>query len=153
MKHTTINNIVEIEKIINKCDVCYVGLVDLEGNPYVIPMNFAYQNNELYLHSSPVGNKIDFINNNNNISVIFSADHKLRHQDPNVACSYGMKYRSVQLFGNINYVDNLLEKKSILNFIMQKYTQKDFEYSEPALKNVKVMKVKTTKILGRIYGY
>lgn len=30
-----------IEATIKKCDICYVGLADTDGTPYVLPMNLA----------------------------------------------------------------------------------------------------------------
>ncbi|MDD5619779.1 MAG: pyridoxamine 5'-phosphate oxidase family protein, partial [Proteiniphilum sp.] len=29
-----------IEQVIRSCSLCYVGMADSEGNPYVLPMNF-----------------------------------------------------------------------------------------------------------------
>ena len=43
-----------IEAVIQKCDVCFVGMVDSDGFPYVIPMNFGYQDGVIYLHSAPM---------------------------------------------------------------------------------------------------
>ena len=42
MKTVNISDRKELENIINKCAYCTVGLVDAKGEPYVIPMNFAY---------------------------------------------------------------------------------------------------------------
>ena len=44
MKTIAITELTEIEAIIRKCPYCTVGITDLEGNPYVVPMNFAYRN-------------------------------------------------------------------------------------------------------------
>ena len=30
-----------IEETIKKCDICYVGLADTDGTPYVLPMNLV----------------------------------------------------------------------------------------------------------------
>ena len=43
MKTVIIENKEQVEEIISRCDICFVGITDLEGNPYVIPMNFGYQ--------------------------------------------------------------------------------------------------------------
>ena len=53
MKTITITNLQEIEKIIHKCPYCTVGIIDLKGEPYVVPMNFAYKDGTIYLHSGP----------------------------------------------------------------------------------------------------
>ena len=55
MKTIAITDPAEIEAIIRKCPYCTVGITDSEGNPYVIPMNFAYRDGIIYLHSGPDG--------------------------------------------------------------------------------------------------
>ena len=57
MKTFIIEDKQRIESIILHCDVCFVGIVDMEGNPYVVPMNFGYEDGIIYLHSGPEGTK------------------------------------------------------------------------------------------------
>ena len=49
MKTVIIEDKQRIESIILHCDACFVGITDLEGNPYVVPMNFGYENGIIYL--------------------------------------------------------------------------------------------------------
>ena len=52
-----------IQKILKEADVCRIALAD--GNkPDMIPMNFGYKNNTLYLHSATEGLKIDILRKN-----------------------------------------------------------------------------------------
>ena len=68
MKTVIIENKEQVEEIISRCDICFVGITDLEGNPYVIPMNFGYQDGVIYLHSGPTGSSIDMLARNNRSS-------------------------------------------------------------------------------------
>ena len=61
MKTIVIEDKQRIESIILQADACFVGITDLEGNPYVVPMNFGYENDTLYLHSGPEGGKIEML--------------------------------------------------------------------------------------------
>lgn len=61
MKTITITDRSQIEDIIRKCPYCTVGIIDGEGNPYVIPMNFAWENDTIYLHSGPEGSKVEMV--------------------------------------------------------------------------------------------
>lgn len=153
MKNKTIVNETEIDAVINSCDVCNLGMVDSFNNPYVIPMNFGYQQGVIYLHSGPKGKKIDILEQNNNVCITFSTDHKLRWQSEGVACSYSMKYRSVVAYGKVLFVESPEEKISALNNIMKNYTGRSFKYSDPAVRDVKVFKVEIESIEGRTYGY
>ncbi len=67
MKTIVIEDKQRIESIILQADACFVGITDLEGNPYVVPMNFGYENDTLYLHSGPEGGKIEMLQRNNNV--------------------------------------------------------------------------------------
>jgi len=153
MKNRVIGLKEEVERIISKCDVCYIAMVDSENIPYVIPMNFGYKDDCIYLHSSQTGKKIDILEKNNNVCVTFSTDHLLRWQSENVACSYSMKYRSALAFGKVEFIEDFDQKIDALNVIMKQYTQKEFSYSDPAVKDVKVFKVVVERLEGRAYGY
>ena len=143
----------EIEDIINKCDTCHVSMVDKDNMPYVLPMNFGYREEVIYLHSAPQGKKIDIIKNNPNVCIAFSADHHLRWQHEKVACSYSMKYRSVLAQGKIEFITDIDKKIEALNIIMGNYTDKKFSYNDPAVREVSVYKVKADIMEGRAYGY
>lgn len=143
----------DIDEIIAKCNVCYVGMVDEAGFPYVIPFNFGYRDGILYLHSSKKGLKIDILKKKPQICAVFSADHLLHAQSEQVACSYSMHYRSVQLFGEVEFVDEREEKIEILNLIMANYTDHAFSYSEPSLREVCTFKVEVKRFSGKVFGY
>lgn len=53
-----------IEATIKKCDICYVGLADTDGTPYVLPMNFGYRDGVIYLHSAQEGRSISILERN-----------------------------------------------------------------------------------------
>ena len=43
MKTLTHTEKEQIEQIIRMCKVCFVGMADTDGTPYVLPMNFGYR--------------------------------------------------------------------------------------------------------------
>ncbi len=142
-----------IKKIIDKCEACFIGMVDQKGKPYVLPFNFGFEDGVIYLHSAMAGKKIAILKNNPNVCICFSTDHLLFHRHEPVACSYGMKYRSVLAYGNIEFIDDYDEKVRILNIIMRKYAGRDFEYNAPAVNNVCVYRVLPDVIEGKESGY
>jgi uncharacterized protein len=150
MPNTLYSDFENAKLVIDKCDVCYVGMVDKDNLPYVLPFNFGFDNETIYLHSAQTGKKMDILQANPQVCVAFSTDHKIFHRHDNVACSYGMRYRSVLAFGKIVFIDNYDEKEAVLNIIMRKYTGKDFSYNAPAINNVAVYKVVIDKIETKI---
>ncbi len=153
MATNMISNPDKIREIIDKCDTCYVGMVDAVGKPYVLPFNFGYENGSIYLHMAPQGKKTDVLRNNPNVCVAFSTDHELFNRHEQVACSYGMKYRSVLAHGQAEFIDDYDEKVRIMNVTMQKYTGKDFSYNAPAINNVCICHIHIKKIEGKLSGY
>ncbi len=141
-----------IEAIIHKCDICFVGVVDESNKPYVLPMNFGFKDNVIYLHSAPTGRIIDILNNNNNICVTFSTDHEMVFQHPEVACSYRMKSKSVIATGQVSFVEDLEQKREALNILMANYSDMAFKYNDPAVKNVKIWKVPVDQISCKEFG-
>lgn len=142
-----------IQKIIDTCEACYVGMIDQDHKPYVLPFNFGFEEGIIYLHSAIMGKKIDILRNNPNVCISFSTDHQLFHRHEPVACSYGMKYRSVLAYGEIAFIDDYDEKVRILNIIMRKYAGREFEYNPPAVNNVCIYKLEPSKIEGKESGY
>ncbi len=142
------------EEIIKSCEVCFVGMVDEQGMPYTLPFNFGYADGVLYLHSGPVGQKLNILRNNPNVCVVMSTAHQMYHQSDQVACSYGMKYKSVMMRGKVEFVEDLEDKVLALSKVMKQYTQReDYRYSEPSLKNVTVMRIVPTQTDCKYFGY
>ncbi|NTW32090.1 MAG: pyridoxamine 5'-phosphate oxidase family protein, partial [Bacteroidetes bacterium] len=126
---------------------------DNDNMPYVVPFNFGYKDNYIYLHSAKEGKKLSILKNNGNVCIAFSTDHKLAFQSENVACSYGMKFRSVLAYGKVEFIEDFNEKIKIMNIIMNHYTSHEFTYSEPAVKNVETFRIAITEMTGKEYGY
>ena len=153
MKNRPITTRADQEKIIRKCVFCNIAMVDPEGKPYVIPMNFGFDGEYIYLHGSSTGKKVDILKNNPDVCLSFSTDHELRYVNEEVACSWSMRYRSVLVYGKAEFIDDPDEKIRCLNLVMAHYTDRKFEYSTPAVREVMVFRVKIEKIEGRVYGY
>jgi uncharacterized protein len=153
MKSKAIDKKEEVIDIIKKCQVCHVAMVDPEGKPYIVPMNFGFEGGVIYLHSSRVGKKIGILKNNPQVCIEFSTDYLLRYQNENVACSWSMKYRSVLAHGKVTFIDDELEKVHHLNIIMKNYTPKEFKFNPPSLREVCCWKVDVENFEGRVFGY
>ena len=153
MKSKVIDKQEEITSIINKCQVCHVAMVDQQGKPYLVPMNFGFEEGVIYLHSSRSGKKIEILKNNPEVCIEFSTDYFLRYQSEDVACSWSMKYRSVLAYGRVTLIEDETEKVNHLNMIMRNYTPKDFKYNPPSIREVCCWKIVVEKFEGRIYGY
>lgn len=152
MKTITITNLQEIEKIIHKCPYCTVGIIDLKGEPYVVPMNFAYKDGTIYLHSGPEGSKVEMVTLHPQVCITFCEGHELVYMHKQIACSYSMKSRSVICRGKVKFIEEMTEKRRILDTIMKQYTENECGYSEPAVRNVKIWEVKVEHMTCKSFG-
>lgn len=141
-----------IEDVISQCDICFAAVVDENGLPYNVPMNFGYTEGIFYLHSAPEGRIVRALEKNNHICLTFNVGQDLAFQHPKVACSYRMKAKSVVAEGKVTFVEDLDDKRLALNYIMKQYSDKDFEYSDPAVKNVKIWRINVDKIVCKEFG-
>ncbi len=141
-----------IESIINQCDICFLGITEADGSPYVIPMNFGYANSEIILHSGPHGKHLSLLELNNRVCITFCSDRKLLYQHPDVACSYSMNSKSVLCKGAVTFIEDISEKEAAMNLLMKNYTDREFKYSTPALMNVKIWRVTVDEMTAKAFG-
>jgi nitroimidazol reductase NimA-like FMN-containing flavoprotein (pyridoxamine 5'-phosphate oxidase superfamily) len=153
MKNKAISSVKELEAIIKRCQFCNISMVDPDGKPYVIPMNYGYHENVFYFHGSRQGKKVDALRENPDVCISLSTDHELRYVNEEVACSWSMRYRSVIAYGKAEFIEDPEEKIKCLNIIMANYSNLEFQYSEPAVRDVMVFRVRVVKMDGRSYGY
>ena len=57
---------VEIAKILNNAQVGRLGL-SMNEQPYVVPVNFAFDHERIYFHCADTGMKLDFLRNNTHV--------------------------------------------------------------------------------------
>ncbi|HHU97169.1 MAG: pyridoxamine 5'-phosphate oxidase family protein [Bacteroidota bacterium] len=148
----TIKEREHVERVIRECTLCNVGMVDEEGVPYVIPMNFGYEEGVIYLHSAQEGRSITILEKNPLVCITFSTFTALSWQHEEVACSYRLQGESVICYGRVLFEEDHEEKVQALNRIMYHYTGREFSYSDPAVKNVKVWKVVIEEASVREFG-
>ena len=122
-----------------------------QDEPYMIPMNFGYQDNYIYLHSAKEGRKLDILRNNNKVCIEFDADVELVQSQK--ACNTEMKYKSVLAFGKAVTLKDIVEKKKALDIIMHHYYNHDslsvFHYPEDTLEKVIIIKVRVKEMTGK----
>lgn len=137
----------ELSDILNKAVYGHLGLCNGD-KPYIIPMNFVYLNNYIYLHSANDGYKFDLLKLNN--SVCFSAEtgvELVRGENP---CNSGMRYKSVIIEGEGFIVEDKLEKIEALNLYGCKYSDiNNFLFPEAALASVTLIRIVIGKISGK----
>ena len=135
----------EILKIISKCDICRLAMVD-KGKPYMIPLNFGYAMDKdtltLVFHSAKVGRKVDALHLNPEVCFEMDCEHALI--EGAFACDYSFAFSSVLGFGNVEFIYPYEEKRNALQLLMKHQTGQDaFHFSPQQIDNVTLMKIIT----------
>lgn len=141
----------EINEVIRACKTCFVGM-SLHDAPYVLPMNFALEDDTIILHSAQEGRMWETMKQNPQVCINWTLGEELAWQDVRVGCSYRVKSKSVVVEGSIEFIDDYDEKYRLLGKIMGQYSDREFKFGKPAVVNVGLMKVHINKITGKIFG-
>jgi len=149
-KEQEITNRSEIDGIIRESKICRLALCDGD-KPYIVPVNFGYKNNSLYIHSAPEGKKIDIIKKNPNICFEFDLLHEIVEADK--ACNWSIRYKSVIGYGLAYLVENNEDKIDALKILMNQYSEKPFTFSENSVKKTAIIKIFINNLYGKKSGY
>ena len=132
----------QIRYILDKAKVLHLGLA-VEGEPYVVPMNYGYTMEAgklvLYLHSAVRGKKLDMMRANP--KVFFELDCDLEPFEGEKPCQYGLVYSSVMGCGTAQIVEDVEEKIKAMSILMKTQTEKEFEFNERLVSIVAVIRI------------
>lgn len=114
----------KIVEFLNQEHVGRVCSIDKDGFPQIIPMNFVFLNDAIYMHSYTRGEKIENIKTNDKVG--FEVDRELEFlpsyfTHPTDASQADTLYISVVIKGNGVIVSDKKEKTLALNGLMEKY--------------------------------
>jgi len=133
-----------------------ISSIDENGFPQIIPMNFVFINDAVYMHSHIRGEKLDNIKRNQKVG--FEVDKSLEFlpsyfSDPTDASLADTLYISVVMKGNASIVLDKEEKTIALNGLMEKYQPEGgYEPIKPdmdVLKGVEVIKIVPESLRGK----
>ena len=130
----------KIKEFLDQQHVGRISSIDTHGFPQIIPMNFVFLNDSIYMHSHTKGEKLDNVTQNNKVG--FEVDRELEFlpsyfEDPHNASLADTLYISVVIKGTASFVTDRKEKTLALNGLMGKY-QPEGQY-DPLVPDMKVL--------------
>ena len=146
----------KIKEFLEDEHVGRVSSIDTNGFPQIIPMNFVFRNDAVYMHSHVKGEKLDNISRNNKVG--FEADRELEFlpsyfEDPHNASLADTLYISIVIKGIASFVSDREEKTLALNGLMEKYQPEGnydpLESTMRVLDAVSVIKIVPTSLHGK----
>jgi len=146
----------KIKEFLNQEHTGHISSIDKNGYPQIIPMNFVYLDDAIYMHSHTKGEKLENIRNNQKVG--FEVDRELEFlpsyfEDPKDASLADTLYISVVIKGIGQIIDDRSEKTRALNGLIKKYQPEGgYEPIRPdmqVLDEVAIIKVTPETIRGK----
>ena len=146
----------KIKEFLNQEHTGHISSIDKNGYPQIIPMNFVYLDDAIYMHSHTKGEKLENIRQNQKVG--FEVDRELEFlpsyfEDPKDASLADTLYISVVIKGIGQIIDDRSEKTRALNGLIKKYQPEGgYEPIRPdmqVLDEVAIIKVTPESIRGK----
>ena len=146
-KDKEITNQSDIESILQKAEVCRLGLLD--GNvPYIVPVHYGYKKGQIYIHAAKEGKKIDLIKKNPKVCFEVELDHNIRNTD--IPCNWSTTYKSIIGYGKASILTDIEEKKLALGILIDHYAPGTiYNFSRRKVDAVAVIKITIDSMTGK----
>jgi nitroimidazol reductase NimA-like FMN-containing flavoprotein (pyridoxamine 5'-phosphate oxidase superfamily) len=138
----------ELHRILDEALVLHLGMVD-DGRPYVVPLNFAREGNELWLHCASEGRKLECLRRQP--SVCIEVERLIQITSGPTACGkWTSHFESVIGFGTATVLSDDEHKLHAMQTIMGKYSGKqDWEFSPETLAKIVIVRVSLESLTGK----
>jgi uncharacterized protein len=122
----------------------------VDDKPYIVPVNYAFTGEKIFIHSKTKGRKLDNIKKNENVCFEVSEPHKLaKNKKP---CDFGVRFSSVLVYGKAEIVEDPAMKAKAVLAIIEKYAGGMVvdEVTPAQLNGIAVIAVTIEELTGKI---
>jgi nitroimidazol reductase NimA-like FMN-containing flavoprotein (pyridoxamine 5'-phosphate oxidase superfamily) len=136
----------ETVSIIEKGEYGILSTVSSSNEPYGVPLNYCFINDNIYFHCALEGKKLDNIANNSKVSFCVVGETKIQPEN------FSTEFESCIVQGTaIEVIDE--EKHMALKGLIQKYSQQfefeGLEYIKKVQEKTKVLKIVSKSFSGK----
>lgn len=132
-----------IEAILKEAVWCQLAMTDGDL-PYIVPLNYGYHENALYIHCAPEGMKLDLIRKNPKVAFNVTLDAKY------LEGKLTMRYRSVNGTGIASIIEDEEGKRKALNHLTAHFGAEPHNHNAQSLKTIVMIKVEIVSTTGKI---
>lgn len=137
----------DIDAVIRKALVCRLAMAK-DNIPYIIPLSFGYDGENIYIHTAKEGKKVDIFLENPDVCFEFENEVELIRSERS-ACQWSFSFQSIIGHGKIREIVTLLEKKKALGEIMNQYSSKKWNFIDSAVQSVRVWRIEIISLTGK----
>jgi len=124
----------EMELLLERMSVGRLA-VTIEDGPYVIAVNYLFYEGSIYFHSGLSGRKMEALQADSR--VCFLVDEVGPQVLWDQGCGTSQVYKSVICFGKAEFIESPLEKRRMLERMVQKYVPSSYPLPPMTDQNVK----------------
>lgn len=138
-----------IEEILSSSEICRLGFMD-NNRPYILPFNYGYQDNCIYIHCANEGKKIDLIKQNNHVCIEVEQTAVIERYEK--ACKWTTTYRSLVGYGFVEIITDYERKRQALDIIMRHNganSNHDLNYEPNKINAMSILKVEISEMTGK----
>jgi len=133
-------------KLFLECEYGFLSTVDIDGQPYGIPLNYVYKDNSIYFHCALEGHKLENITVNKKVSFCVVGETKV------VPDQFTTKYESAVVFGSVSEVYGDEKRDALVSFL-EKYSPGYLEEGEKVIdksgEKTRVLKIDIDYMTGK----
>jgi nitroimidazol reductase NimA-like FMN-containing flavoprotein (pyridoxamine 5'-phosphate oxidase superfamily) len=137
----------EMEQILREEVLGYLGL-SADGQPYVVPLNYAYQAGKILFHCALEGQKLDAIRRNPRVCFTVSRQTgAVRDHAGGPPCH--LDSQSVICYGRARVLDELAERERALNAFNRRYHPDVPDLARQRVEKCATVEIVITEMTGR----
>ncbi len=140
----------DIDAVLEAGNVLYLSLAE-GGQPFVVPVFYAYDGQALFFHSARAGTKIKMLKQNPSVCFCVTLDHGIIEAES--PCDFEASHRTVIGFGQAAFVEDETAKRDALQRIVGRFTARKFQYPAANLKTTAVVRIDIASMTGKRHGF
>jgi len=142
-----------LNDLLSRVQTGSLATLNADGTPYNTPVHYVYINEGIYAHGLPKGQKIDNIIRNSKVGFTAYDMQELLLDAKGKPCDTNTRYESAIATGSASLVQDLEEKKMVLQKIVEKYTPHltDIPLPENMIRGTAVIRISITELTGKYY--
>jgi nitroimidazol reductase NimA-like FMN-containing flavoprotein (pyridoxamine 5'-phosphate oxidase superfamily) len=145
-KDREITDRAELRRILDEARVCRLAMVDGD-RPYLVPLSFALDGDDLVLHSARSGRKLDALRRNP--AVCFEVEEGVEILPGPTGCKTSMAFRTVIGFGEAELVHDRAERARLLALFGPRYGAPDGPVPESEVERTCVLRIRVRELTGK----
>jgi nitroimidazol reductase NimA-like FMN-containing flavoprotein (pyridoxamine 5'-phosphate oxidase superfamily) len=136
----------ELRRILHEARVCRLAMSD-GARPYLVPLTFAIDGDDLVLHSARGGRKLDILRRNP--AVCFEIEEGVAVAPAATACAFSMRFRTVIGFGVVEFVEDRAERARLLALFGARYGGPEGPVPAAETERTCVLRVRIRELTGK----